>query len=113
MAADQGGLEHRGGKWVFGQLRQEREPLRALAPRPCGEFAPVESHAAGRGRAKSGERMERERLADTVPAEHGDELAASRLELERAHERAPRHRDVDRAAFEPRCPVHAYGCRRS
>ncbi len=112
MAADQRGLENRGGKRVFSQLRQERNAARALPSRPFREIAPVEQHLASRCRAKSGESVKRERLADAISPQHRDELAAAGIEVERTYERSSRNFDVDRAAFEPRTVVD-HGCRRS
>ncbi len=112
MPADQRGLENGGGKRVFGQLRQERKAARALPSGPVGEVAPVEQHLAFRRRAKTGERVKRERLADAVSPQHGDELAAAGIEIERTDERPSRNVDVDGAAFEPRT-IAAHGCRRS
>ena len=102
MAADQSGLENGGRKRVFGQLRQERNAAGALPSWPVGEVAPVEQHFAFRSPAKTGEGVKRERLADTVSPQHGDELSASGIQIERMYERPSCNVDVDGAAFEPR-----------
>ena len=113
MAADQRRFEHGRGKRVFGELRQEGEARGPLAAGPLGEVAPVEQHAArGRG-AQAGERVQRQRLADAVSAQHRDELAALGGELESAYQRAPGDLDVDGAAGERGRGAGAQGCRRS
>jgi len=56
MATDERGFEHGGRERVLGELRQEREALRALAPAPGRKVAAVEFDGAGGWRAKFGDR---------------------------------------------------------
>jgi hypothetical protein len=113
VTADQRRLEHRGGEGVLGQLRQQGKPPGPLAVAPFTDLATVEHHAARGRTAKARERMQRQRLADAIAPEHGDELAAHGGKLEALHERSPGNGDVDGTAGERGRSGGVQGCRRS
>ena len=112
VAPDQRRVEHGGWERILGRLRQQREPARALAAGPRSEVAAVECDAARGRRAKSSQRVQGQRLADAIAAEHRDEFAAPRLERERADERAAVDRDVEAGTRQPRPAVAVQGCSR-
>jgi hypothetical protein len=78
-----------------------------------GKIAPVKRDRTGRRRPKACECVQRQRLADAVSPEHGDEVTALRVERECVHERASGDRDVDAAALQPKLVIRCQGCSRS
>jgi hypothetical protein len=103
MAADQRTFEHRRGKRVVLDLRQEAAAQRGLAGRQGGVGCAAEQHFAAARRAQAGQRRQQGRFAGAVAAQDGEPLAALQGEEEVAAEHAGADCHRERPRFEQRC----------
>ena len=95
VSADQYRLEDTRWEDVVAVLRQQYEAARQFSPcQAIDGFIPHRERAAI-SVAQSGERMQKQCLADAVPAQKRDDLSGTETELESLYQSTPGNRNVD------------------
>src|SRR5687767_7585154 len=95
ITPDQHGIERGRGEPNVDILEEHADVARKRASRERPDRLPGNADFTGRKCAQAREGVQRERLARTVPSQHGNDLPSAHVEREIAYQRAIARCDVD------------------